>query len=130
MSSLQSTPVLIKVPKQADCDMCGLSKILLFSVLYGWQFSTVETGLLLLYIYFCAVLAAAYLKYCWCRLQCLPFVWHFFFLCETHTHTHTHAHTHSLPNEKCNFGGRSLSADLLPHLFQYGGSVLLYAGLL
>ena len=33
VSSLQSTPVLIKVPKQIDCDMYGLSKILLFSVL-------------------------------------------------------------------------------------------------
>ena len=35
--------------------------------------------------FLCVVLAAAYLKYRWCRLSCLPFVWHFFH-CDTHTH--------------------------------------------
>ena len=69
---------------------------------------------IILYIFFCAVLAAAYLKYCWCCLQCLPFVWYFFFHCETHTHTHART---ACPNEKCNFWGRSLWADLLLHLF-------------
>ena len=32
------------------------------------------------HIFFCVVLAAAYLKYRRCRLSCLPFVWHFFSL--------------------------------------------------
>ena len=39
--------------------------------------------------FLCVVLAAAYLKYRRCRLSCLPFVWHLFFIL-THTHTHTH----------------------------------------
>ena len=42
--------------------------------------------------FLCVVLAAGYLKYRWCRLSCLPFVWHFFSLWHTHTHTHTHTH--------------------------------------
>ena len=43
--------------------------------------------------FLCVVLAAvAYLKYRRCRLSCLPFVWHFFFIV-THTHTRTHTHT-------------------------------------
>ena len=25
--------------------------------------------------------------------SCLPLLWHFFSLCDTHTHTHTHTHT-------------------------------------
>ena len=46
------------------------------------------------------MLAAAYLEYHRCRLSCLPFVWHLFFIV-THTracaraHTHTHTHTHT-----------------------------------
>ena len=40
--------------------------------------------------FLCVVLAAAYLKYRRCRLSCLPFVWHFFFIV-THTHIPTHA---------------------------------------
>ena len=35
--------------------------------------------------FLCVVLAAAYLKYRRCRLSCLPFVWHFFFHCDTHS---------------------------------------------
>ena len=39
--------------------------------------------------FLCVVLAAAYayLKYRWCHLSCLPFVWHFFH-CDTHARTH------------------------------------------
>ena len=39
--------------------------------------------------FLCIVLAAAYLKYRLCRLSCLPFVWHPFFIV-THTHTLVH----------------------------------------
>ena len=35
--------------------------------------------------------AATHLKYRRCRLSCLPFIWHFFFIV-THTHPHTHKH--------------------------------------
>ena len=38
--------------------------------------------------FLCIVLAAAYLKYHRCRLSCLPFVWHLFFIV-THTHIYT-----------------------------------------
>ena len=36
-------------------------------------------------IFLCVVLTATYLKYRWYRLSFLPFVWHFFFHCDTHT---------------------------------------------
>ena len=35
--------------------------------------------------FLCIVLAAVYLKYRLCRLSCLPFIWHLFFIV-THTH--------------------------------------------
>ena len=98
----RSTPALIKVPKQVDCDMCGLSKILLFSVLYGWQCSTDETGLLLLYIIIFFALCLLLLTWSIAGVACSAC--HssgtfFFSLWNTHTRARTRAHT-ACPNEK------------------------------
>ena len=51
------------------------------------------------------MLAAAYLKYRRCRLSCLPFVWHFFFIV---THTHTPRQTH--------FSAYTQRSNLVAHL--------------
>ena len=113
VSSLQSTPVLIKVPKQVDCDMCGLSKILLFSVLYGWQCSTDETGLLLLYINFfffalCLLLLTWSIAGVACS-ACHSSGTFFFIVKNTHTHKRARARAHTQPAQMKNV---TLRADL------------------
>ena len=92
LSSLESTPVSIKVPKQVDCNMCRFSKLLLFSFFFCKDGSDrlMKQASYPCCNFLCIVLAAAYLK---CRLSCLPFVWHFFF---SLWHTHTHAHIQTL----------------------------------
>ena len=94
LSSLESTPVSISVPKQVDCDMCRFSKLLLFSFFFCKDGSDrlMKRASYSCCNFLCVVLAAAYLKYRRCRLSCLPFVWHFFSL--WHTHTHTEVHTY------------------------------------
>ena len=82
LSSLESTPVSIYVPKQVDCNMCRFSKLLLFSFFFykdGIDRLTKRASYSCCN-FLCVVLAAAYLKYRRCRLSCLPFVWHFFSL--------------------------------------------------
>ena len=91
LSSSESTPVPILVPKQVDCNMCRLSKLLLFFFCKDGSDRLMKRASYPCCIFLCVVLAAAYLKYRWYRLSCLPFVWHFFH-CDTHTHTHTHTH--------------------------------------
>ena len=86
----------IQVPKQVDCNMCRLSKLVLFSFFFCKDGSDrlMKRASFSCCNFLCVLLAAAYLKYGRCRLLCLPFVWHFFFIV-THTHTHTHAtHIH------------------------------------
>ena len=83
LSSLESTPASILVPKQVDCNMCRFSKLLLFSVFFGKDGSDrlmKRASYSCCNFFFCVVLAAAYLKYRRCRLSCLPFVWHLFSL--------------------------------------------------
>ena len=94
LSSLESTPVSIKVPKQVDSNMCRFSNLLLFSFFFCKDGSDrlMKRASFSCCNFLCVVLADAYLKYRRCRLSCLPFVWHFFFIV-THTHTHTHTHT-------------------------------------
>ena len=88
-TSLESTPVSIKIPKQVDCNMCRFSKLLLFSFFFCKDGSDrlMKRASYSCCNFLCVVLAAAYLKYRRCRLSCLPFVWHFFSLCYTHTST-------------------------------------------
>ena len=76
--------------------MCRFSKLLLFSFFFckGGSDRLMKRASFSCCNFLCVVLAAAYLKYCRCRLSCLPFVWHFFFIV-THTHTHTHTQTHT-----------------------------------
>ena len=57
-------------------------------------------------IFLCSVLAVAHLKYCWCRLPCLLFVWHFLFIV---------THSTQSPCFSLNFCLLSSSAP-----FQYG----------
>ena len=94
LSSLESTPVSIQVPKQVDCNMCRFSKLLLFSFFFCKDGSDrlMKRASYSCCNFLCIVLAAADLKYRLCRLSCLPFVWHLFFIV-THTHTHTHSHS-------------------------------------
>ena len=78
--------------------MCRFSKLLLFSFFFCKDGSDrlMKRASFSCCNFLCVVLAAAYLKYRRCRLSCLPFVWHFFFIVtHTHTHTHTHARTHT-----------------------------------
>ena len=86
LSSLESTPVSIQVPKQVDCNMCRFSKLLLFSFFFCKDGSDrlMKRASYSCCNFLCIVLAAAYLKYRLCRLSCLPFVWHPFFIV-THT---------------------------------------------
>ena len=95
LSSLESTPVSIQVPKQVECNMCRFCKLLLFSFFFCKDGSDrlMKRASYSYCNFLCVVLAATYLKYRWCRLSCLPFVWHFFFIV-THTHTHTHVYKH------------------------------------
>ena len=85
LSSLESTPVSIQVPKQVDCNMCRFSKLLLFSFFFCKDGSDrlMKRASYSCCNFLCIVLAAAYLKYRLCRLSCLPFVWHPFFHCDT-----------------------------------------------
>ena len=101
LSFLESTPVSILVPKQVDCNMCRFSKLLLFSFFFCKDGSDrlMKRASFSCCNFLCVVLAAAYLKYRRCRLLCLPFVWHFFFIV-THTHTHTHTQTDLTQNHK------------------------------
>ena len=87
LSSLESTPVSILVPKQVDCNMCRFSKLLLFFFFFCKDGSDrlMKRASFSCCNFLCVVLAAAYLKYRRCRLSCLPFVWHFFSLWHTHT---------------------------------------------
>ena len=89
LSSLESTPVSIWVPKQVDCNMCRFCKLLLFSFFFCKDGSDrlMKRASYSCCNFLCIVLAAAYLKYRLCRLSCLPFVWHLFFIV-TQTHTH------------------------------------------
>ena len=89
LSSLESTPVSILVPKQVDCNMCRFSKLLLFSFFFCKDGSDrlMKRASYSCRNFLCIVLAVAYLKYRLCRLSCLPFVWHLFFIV-THTHTY------------------------------------------
>ena len=82
LSSLESTPVSIWVPKRVDCNMCRFSKLLLFSFFFCKDGSDrlMKRASYSCCNFLCVVLAAAYLKYRRCRLSCLPFVWHFFSL--------------------------------------------------
>ena len=93
----ESTPVSIEVPKQVDCNMCRFSKLLLFSFFFCKDGSDrlMKRASYSCCNFLCVVLAAAYLKYHRCRLSCLPFVWHLFFIV-THTHTHAQTHNHFL----------------------------------
>ena len=88
LSSLESTPVSISVPKQVDCNMCRFSKPLLFSFLFCKDGSDrlMKLASYSCCNFICVVPAAVYLKYRRCRLSCLPFVWHFFSLWHTHTY--------------------------------------------
>ena len=81
LSSLESTPVSILVPKQ-DCNMCRFSKLLPFSFFFCKDGSDrlMKRASFSCCNFLCVVLAAAYLKHRRCRLSCLPFVWHFFSL--------------------------------------------------
>ena len=90
LSSLESTPVSILVPKQVDCNMCRFIKLLLFSFFFCKDDSDrlMKRASYSCCNFLCIVLAAAYLKYRLCRLSCLPFVWHPFFIV---THTHARA---------------------------------------
>ena len=74
--------------------MCRFSKLLLFSFFFCKDGSDrlMKRASYSCCNFLCIVLAAAYLKYRLCRLSCLPFVWHPFFIV-THTHTHTHTCT-------------------------------------
>ena len=69
--------------------MCRFSKLLLFSFFFCKDGSDrlMKRASYSCCNFLCIVLAAAYLKYRLCRLSCLPFVWHPFFIV-THTHTH------------------------------------------
>ena len=82
LSSLESTPVSIQVPKQVDCNMCRFSKLLLFSFFFCKDGSDrlMKRASFSSCNFLCIVLAAAYLKYRRCCLSCLPFVWHSFSL--------------------------------------------------
>ena len=82
LSSLESTPVSIWVPKQVDCNLSRFSKLLLFSLFFCKDGSDrlMKRASNSSCNFFCIVLAAAYLKYCRYRLSCLPVVWHFFSL--------------------------------------------------
>ena len=77
--------------------MCRFSKLLLFSFFFCKDGSDrlMKRASYSCCNFLCIVLAAAYLKYHWCRLSCLPFVWHPFFHCDTHMHTHIHTHTYT-----------------------------------
>ena len=76
--------------------MCRFSKLLLFSFFFCKDGSDrlMKRASYSCCNFLCILLAAAYLKYRLCRLSCLPFVWHPFFIV-THTHTHTHIHTNT-----------------------------------
>ena len=76
LSSLESTPILIQVPKQVDCNMCRFSKLLLF---FRKDVSDrlMKRASYSCCIFLCVVLAAAYLKFCRYHMSRLPFVWHF-----------------------------------------------------
>ena len=81
LSSLESTPVSILVPKQVDCNMCRFSKLLLLSFFFCKDGSDrrMKRASSSCCKFLCVVLAAAYLKYRRCRLSCLPFIRHIFF---------------------------------------------------
>ena len=65
--------------------MCRFSKLLLFSFFFCKDGSDrLMKRASYSCNFLCVVIAAAYLKYRRCRLSCLPFVWHFFFFCDTH----------------------------------------------
>ena len=72
--------------------MCRFSKLLLFSFFFCKDGSDrlMKRASYSCCNFLCIALAAAYLKYRLCRLSCLPFGWHPFFIV-THTHTHTHS---------------------------------------
>ena len=77
--------------------MCRFSKLLLFSFFFCKDGSDrlMKRASYSCCNFLCIVLAAAYLKYRLCRLSCLPFVWHPFFIV-----THTHSHTLCVPGSR------------------------------
>ena len=88
LSSLESTPVSILVPKQVDCNMCRFCKpSSLFFFCEDGSDRLMKRASYSCCNFLCVELADTYLKYRRCRLSCLPFGWHFFFIV-THTHTH------------------------------------------
>ena len=70
LSSFESTPVSIQVPKQVDCNMCRFSELLLFSFFFCKDGSDrlMKRASYSGCNFLCVVLAAAYLKYPRCRL--------------------------------------------------------------
>ena len=80
MSSLESTPVSIWVPKQVGCSMCRISTCFSFFSCEDDSDRLMKRASSSCCIFVCVVLAAAYLKYRQYRLSCLPFVLHFFSL--------------------------------------------------
>ena len=74
--------------------MCRFSKLLLFSIFFCKDGSDrlMKRASYSCSNFLCVVLAstAAFLEYCRCRLSCLPFVWHLFFIV-THTQRTTKA---------------------------------------
>ena len=94
LSSLESTPVLIYVPKQVHCIMCRISNCFSFFFCKDDSDRLMKRASYSCCIFVCVVLAAAYLKYRRYRLSCLPFVWHFFFIV-THTCEFQSGHLHA-----------------------------------